>query len=55
MLISRSRASVNTLLKLFGPVKEDDNGTEFILVEDEDNPEDSDVEMMTDKLPPRPF
>ena len=49
----RKRATIAELLSLFGEVREEGNN-EFILVEDEEVQEDSDVDM-AEIVPPRPF
>jgi SNF2 family DNA or RNA helicase len=48
----KKRATIAELLSLFGEVREE--GDEFILVEDEEVQEDSDVDM-AEIVPPRPF
>jgi SNF2 family DNA or RNA helicase len=49
----KKRATITELLSLFGEVREEGNN-EFILVEDEEVQEDSDVDM-AEIVPPRPF
>jgi hypothetical protein len=50
---TQKRATIAELLSLFGEVREEGNN-EFILVEDEEVQEDSDVDM-AEIVPPRPF
>ena len=49
------RLSIPELMRLFGPVDKDDQGNEFILVDDEAELDEVSDKDMAEMVPPRPF